>query len=427
MLDSSQLVARIGPLVDTEDYFLWEYENAAVLALGAAARISVCGDLVTLTGQAPVQTTDPFATVPEILDRSFPSGWRAFGYIAFDACRFYQPYSRSAGVPALELVIPRSTVSLRGEQGEHVTITASKDERARIKRLMANVQVNPLPPPSPAAVAHVEDGRAEYLAAIGESLAAVNQGLIDKVILSRHISLPGRLDALSTYGNSSTTRAARRFAFQLGKVRGAGVCPDMLLAANPQRSVTTSPLAGTRFRGATPEMDATRIRELLSDPKELSEHALSIRCAYEELAEVCTKDTLRIVDFMRVKTFPFTHHLASRAAGTLAPGKTAWDALRAVFPGVTVTGIAKSAAIALIDRLEQKARGVYGGTVGCVDSLGAMDWGIAIRSVFEVAGRVSISAGAGIVRDSDPAIEFDESVHKMRTIAARLVLQESER
>jgi salicylate synthetase len=414
-------IDRVAALVGDGDFFLWANDEETLLALGTRARVTLRDGSLRVAGHEPVPTRDPFGALPDLLARHAPPGWRAFGYVAFDACAFYRPYTKAASGAAIELLVPRATVRFTAAGAE---IDAPADERGRIEAALAAAPAGaPASSRSPNLPTNlVEEGRTEYLAAVREAVARIRAGELQKVILSRHVRLPGRLDVFATHAAGAGSRAARKFVFAIGEARGVGLCPDVLLAADGRGAVETTPLAGTRPRGASPEDDARMVRELLADPKELSEHAMSILCAYEELATVCTPETLRVTDFMRVKTYPFTHHLTSKAQGTLASGRTSWDALRAVFPGVTASGVDKSAAISLIDRYELAPRGIYSGALGWVREDGAMDWGIGLRSAFEVAGRLTISAGAGIVADSDADYEFRESVNKLRTIGSKIVL-----
>lgn len=408
------------------EYVAWSDGERHVLAAGARFRVLLEGDTFTVRDAShhvvsETTTRAPFVDAGRLLERTVKAPFRAWGYLGFGLAAFRYPYTRQKAIaPAMHLVVPEVTVHVEGEhlrfEGEASAVARA---RAAVDAFVAPIEA--VSAPANAAEA-VEIGRDVYEAAVREALSAIRARNVEKVILARRVVLPGRLDPLATFTASAQTQAARRFALALGDVVGVGACPEILLVADAEKRVVTNPLAGTQPRGKTDDEDAQLRANLLRDVKEVSEHAMSIRLAYEEIARVCTAESARVVDFMQVKLYPFTQHLSSRAAGTLAPERTTWDALDAVFPGVTVTGIAKTDAIALIDRLESTARGVYGGAVGWVDHTGAMDWGITIRSAFDYGDGVTLTAGAGIVLDSDPAYEFDESAHKMRTMASRIML-----
>lgn len=414
------------------DHVVWAEGEKMSLAAGVRARLTVEGRTVIVRDAsnrvlAEATTSEPFSDAGRLLAKAVPAPYRAWGYLGFGLASFEHAYTKNPGT-AMHLIVPEVTcTSVNGElllAGEPAAV-----ERARA----ALEKFAPTPSGASAAAATsaridaVEHGRAEYEHAVRVALDAIRLHQVEKVILARRVVLPGRLDALATFEASATTQAARRFAFALGGVTGVGACPEILLVADAEGRVVTNPLAGTQPRGKTDEEDARLCANLLRDTKEVSEHAMSIRLAYQEIAGVCTAESTRVIDFMEVKRYPFTQHLSSRAAGTLAAGRTTWDALQAVFPGVTVTGIAKGDAIALIDRLETTPREVYGGAVGWVDHTGAMDWGIAIRSAFDYGEGVTLNAGAGIVLESDPSYEFDESAHKMQTMASRVVLARGSR
>jgi salicylate synthetase len=418
-MTAADFVLRVSTILENEDFFVWTTDEETTVAIGARLRAKVEKDTVVVTGRDPIATSQPFAVLPEVLARWAPGPWRAYGYIAFDASSYAYSYRKRRNCAAVEIILPDAVLTLRGT---HVEIEANEELRARLEDALATGRAHDACPDPGLRQAVIETGRDRYEAAFRAALDRIRAKRLMKVILSRHISVDGRLDVLRTYANASETRAARRFAFRLGNVRGVGACPELLLTVDSHGHVMTNPLAGTRPRGATAQEDAQLRRELLSDPKELSEHAMSILCAYEELAPICSRETLRVEDFMRVKAYPFTQHLSSRAVGTLAPDRTSWDALRAVFPGVTCSGVEKAAAIALIDELEDGARGVYGGAVGWIAHDGAMDWGIALRSVFDYGDEVVVSAGAGIVEDSNFDYEFHESANKLRTIGSRIAI-----
>jgi salicylate synthetase len=191
--------------------------------------------------------------------------------------------------------------------------------------------------------------------------------------------------------------------------------------------VLTNPLAGTRPRGESLEEDTHLNDELFTDAKEVKEHALSIWLAQSEIASLCLPGTVQVLNFMEVKKYRCVQHLSSRVGGQLKPGNTLWDALKVLFPGITVSGIDKEQALEWIDRLEDEPRGLYAGGIGWVDSRGMADLAIAIRSVYQYGDSIYLNAGAGIVAESVPENEYMESVNKMNTMLTNLVLKASEK
>jgi anthranilate synthase component 1/salicylate synthetase len=204
-------------------------------------------------------------------------------------------------------------------------------------------------------------------------------------------------------------------------ITAAGFCPETVLQAGPDRIVSTQPLAGTRALGADPHENLRLRQELLNDPKELLEHTLSVQAACDELRRVCTPDSVVVNELLSVKERGSVQHLASRVSGRLSADNTAWDALEAVYPGVTASGIPKAAARDYIARTEPSPRGLYAGAVLTASSDGALDAGLVLRTVFEKDGRQWLRAGAGIVAESRPEREYEETCEKLRSVAPHLV------
>ncbi len=139
---------------------------------------------------------------------------------------------------------------------------------------------------------------------------------------------------------------------------------------------------------------------------------------------MCIDGSTRVLDFMEVKKYRTVQHLSSRVTGQLRPGNTLWDALKALFPGITVSGIGKTEALAWIDQLEDEPRGIYAGGIGWVDSSGAADLALGLRSIFQYGDTICFNAGAGIVGESRPEFEYVETMNKMRTMLNYLVMAE---
>ena len=174
----------------------------------------------------------------------------------------------------------------------------------------------------------------------------------------------------------------------------------------------THPIAGSRPRGANPEEDADLEKELLADAKERAEHLMLVDLARNDLSRVCTAGTVEVTEFMRVERFSHIMHIVSSVEGDLAPGRTAIDVFRATFPAGTLSGAPKPRALEIIDELEPAQRGVYGGVVGYFGFGGDADLAIAIRTAVIADGVAHVQAGAGLVADSDPATEYEESRNK---------------
>jgi anthranilate synthase component 1 len=184
--------------------------------------------------------------------------------------------------------------------------------------------------------------------------------------------------------------------------------------------VTVRPLAGTRPRGATPEEDAALAAGLLADPKERAEHVMLIDLGRNDVGRVATIGSVVLSDVMSIERYSHVMHITSNVTGRLADDTTAFDALRACLPAGTVSGAPKIRAMQIIDELEPRKRGPYAGAVGYIDFSGAMDTCIALRTVVIAGGKAFIQSGAGIVADSDPDSEFQETLNKAKGMLVAL-------
>jgi anthranilate synthase component 1 len=186
------------------------------------------------------------------------------------------------------------------------------------------------------------------------------------------------------------------------------------------RDVQTRPIAGTHPRALDPEEDRALARRLLAHPKERAEHIMLIDLERNDLGRVCEAGSVEVDELMVLETYAHVHHIVSNVRGRLRPDLTPVDALRAVFPGGTITGCPKVRCMEIIAELEGRGRGFYTGSMGYLDRYGNLDMNILIRSMLLDSGRLSFRTGAGIVADSDPRREVAETVHKARGLLAAL-------
>ena len=195
----------------------------------------------------------------------------------------------------------------------------------------------------------------------------------------------------------------------------AGASPEMLVSVT-DGVVLNKPIAGTYPRGATAEKDIENEKLLTTDPKEMAEHTMLVDLGRNDVGRVCKPGTVKVTDFMRVERYSKVMHLVSDVEGQLEEGKTAVDALMSVLPAGTLSGAPKVKAMEIIDSLENVKRGLYGGTVGYMAWNGDIDTCIAIRTVLFRNGKAYVQAGAGIVYDSNPESEFEETKRKAAAV-----------
>ena len=207
--------------------------------------------------------------------------------------------------------------------------------------------------------------------------------------------------------------------------------PDaVVLSASPERflrvdavgSVETRPIKGTRPRGVGPEHDAALGQALVESPKDRAENLMIVDLMRNDLSRVCAPGSVRVAELFALEQYATVHHLVSTIVGRLAPGADALDLLRAAFPGGSITGAPKLRAMEIIAEIERRRRGVYCGSIGYWSLSGELDTSVAIRTAVTCAGRVYFSAGGGIVADSDPAEEYQETLDKARGLIAALAV-----
>lgn len=401
------------------DYLMYESENEVRIAGNALAYVSVSPQSVSTSCMGQTRSepiSDPLKQVESALASMPIENWTAYGYVAFDIARFYYPYSKAIQQPILYFLVPETELYIT-TKGVHIRSTKSPAKVQEALSLDSKLKDYVATPP----VVDFTDNE-QYENRVSALINAIEDGKLHKAIISRSVKVKGDMDILGTYAlGSKSNNSARSYCMNIGEVRAVGFSPEILMETSADGFVVTNPLAGTRPRGSSPEEDGRLNGELFTDAKEVKEHALSIWLAQSEIASVCLPESVQIFDFMQVKQYRCVQHLSSRVGGQLKPGKTLWDALKVLFPGITVSGIDKTRALEWIDRLEDEPRGIYAGGIGWVDSNGASDLAIAIRSAYQYGDCVYLNAGAGIVAESVPQNEYIESVNKMNTMLSNMV------
>jgi anthranilate synthase component 1 len=257
---------------------------------------------------------------------------------------------------------------------------------------------------------------AQFHAMVERAKEYILAGDIFQVVLSQRFQLPFTLPPFSLY------RALRRlnpspflFFLDLGSFAIVGSSPEILVRLRDGK-VTIRPIAGTRRRGATPAEDRELAAELLADPKERAEHLMLLDLGRNDVGRVAAIGSVEVTEQFTIEHYSHVMHIVSNVEGTIRPGLDAIDALVAGFPAGTVSGAPKVRAMQIIDELEPERRGVYAGAVGYFAASGAMDTCIALRTAVVKDGTMYVQAGGGIVADSQPEAEFQESCQKARAL-----------
>jgi anthranilate synthase component 1 len=264
--------------------------------------------------------------------------------------------------------------------------------------------------------------RAEYEDMVRRGKEYIAAGDIFQFVPSQRFATPFKRSPVDLY------RALRHvnpspymFILELGDFSLVGSSPEVHVRSVGGR-IDIRPIAGTRWRGKTPEEDDALAEDLLNDPKERAEHLMLVDLARNDVGRIARHGSVSVDDFMIVERYSHVMHIVSNVRGELAPGHSAYDVLRATFPAGTVSGAPKIRAMQIINELEKSKRGAYAGAVGYFGFDGAHDSCITLRTCLLKNGTAYVQAGAGVVADSDPAYEFNETVNKAKGMLRAVAL-----
>ncbi len=262
--------------------------------------------------------------------------------------------------------------------------------------------------------------KAEFMEKVNRAKEYIRAGDILQVVLSRRLQLPFRGDSFNVYRRlRALNPSPYLFYFDFGELKIVGSSPEMLVRVEG-KMIETCPIAGTRPRGADPAADEIFASGLLEDAKERAEHLMLVDLGRNDLGKVCATGSISLAEFMEIEKYSHVMHLVSRVRGRIAPGKNCFDAFKACFPAGTVTGAPKVRAMEIISELEPDGRGIYAGAIGYFGFTRRMDTAITIRTVVIHKGKAYIQAGAGIVADSDPGREYEETLTKAQALLKTL-------
>ncbi|HEX5595591.1 MAG TPA: anthranilate synthase component I [Micromonosporaceae bacterium] len=269
-----------------------------------------------------------------------------------------------------------------------------------------------------------------YPKAVEEAKAAIRAGECLQIVVAQRFERETTADPLDVYRVLRTSNPSPyMYLLRFDGFDIVGSSPEahlkVTVGSDGARRAMLHPIAGTRPRGRTPEEDAALAAELLADPKERSEHVMLVDLGRNDLGRVCDPGTVEVPEFATIERYSHVMHIVSTVVGTLRADRTAFDALAATFPAGTLSGAPKARAMQIIEELEPTRRGVYGGTVGYFGFGGDMDMAIAIRTALMRDGRAYVQAGAGVVADSDPLAEEQETRNKAAAVLAAISAAET--
>lgn len=259
---------------------------------------------------------------------------------------------------------------------------------------------------------------ADFCQAVERAKEHIKAGDVFQVVLSQRLSTPFSGDPFSLYRSLRLINPSPYMAYlHFDRWQVIGSSPEVMVRAdsvNDTVKAVLRPIAGTRPRGATPKEDEELAKDLLSDPKEVAEHVMLVDLGRNDLGRVCRSGTVAVDELMTVELYSHVMHIVSNVVGELRQDKTAWDLLQACFPAGTVSGAPKIRAMEIIHNLEGDRRSTYAGAYGYYDFEGQLNTAITIRTMIVRDGTVSVQSGAGIVADSDPEREYQETLNKAR-------------
>ena len=288
------------------------------------------------------------------------------------------------------------------------------------ERLNAPVQVPPVQA-TPHAAQQRDYAKPDFLAAVERAKGLIQAGDFMQIVMGQRISKPYTQSPLSLYrALRALNPSPYMYYYHLGDVHVVGSSPEILVRQEKtpegRQKITIRPLAGTRPRGASPEADKAAELELLADPKERAEHVMLIDLARNDIGRIARIGSVKVSEAFAVERYSHVMHIVSNVEGELLDGMGNMDVLRATFPAGTLSGAPKVHAMELIDQLEPVKRGIYGGACGYLSYAGDMDVAIAIRTGVIKDGMLHVQAAAGVVADSVPELEWQETEAKARAV-----------
>jgi anthranilate synthase component 1 len=431
----------------------YDVEGFSASPFGDAAQPGEAGPLPGggAAREASWRTPDPTAALAEVLGElrpvtvpGLPRFWGgAVGWIAYDCVRAFEDLPARAPASGLDLpplcMVVTDTLLVFDNLRQTLKVVATpyvaRPERAdaAYERACARIDAivdalraprKPLPaltvPRAGEAAGPVPPstfGKDAFLAAVDRVKDYILAGDAFQVVLSQRFAEPADgARPLDVYRALRVINPSPyMFHLEFPEARVTGASPETLVRLADGR-VELRPIAGTRPRGATPAEDDALAAELRADPKELAEHLMLIDLGRNDVGRVAAIGSVQVAEQMVIERYSHVMHLTSHVVGALAPGKSWIDVLRAAFPAGTLSGAPKIRAMEIIDELEPHQRGIYGGAVGYVSYTGNMDFAIAIRTLVSTGDQITVQAGAGLVADSVPEAEYQETVNKARAV-----------
>lgn len=427
-VDPADLAAELAaalPERDGEEYLLYEQGGQWVLASGVRAMIELDSDELRVIRDGVTQRQQwsgpPGPALGEAIDRLLLETDQVFGWIAFEFGVYRHGLQHR--------LAPRTPLARVFWPGTRIVITSETvqlfDAPAGYSDAVLRMLNDGVPDVRGACDVDMIADPSDYRGRVALAVREIAMGRYHKVILSRCLEVPFALDFPSTYrlGRRHNT-PVRSFLLRLGGIRAVGYSPELVTAVRHDGAVVTEPLAGTRALGRGAVRDRQARHDLESNSKEIVEHAISVRSSLQEITQIAEPGSAVVTDFMTVRERGSVQHLGSTISARLSPSSDRMDALEALFPAVTASGIPKAGGVEAILRLDESPRGLYSGAVVMVSADGGLDAALTLRAAYEADGKTWLRAGAGIIEGSEPEREFEETCEKFATLAPYLVARQ---
>lgn len=414
--------------VDANNYMIYENKSANEVAIGIGKNLSFkIYPNKALIIKEDKQEEVIINSISEEIYNMFQSidmnNWRMYGIANFDYAKNTYKINEESIEQLMEFFIPN--IDIRIKRDNVVVNYFNEDDILIIKECINKSCDNNLP------IKNIINRDLEkikskdedyYKDIVSKAVKEIKEDKYEKVILSRKIKLEKRFDLTDSYivGRKKNT-PARSYCIKFDEFEAMGFSPETIIEVDKEKNVYTFPLAGTRALSNNKEINRQLKEDLLKDPKEIAEHAVSVKLAYEELEHVCEKGSVSVVEFMDVLERGTVQHLASRLKGKIKAEMNEWHAFTALFPAVTASGIPKKECIEAVDRLEKDSRGLYSGGVLTYDKDGTLDVALVLRTAFQNDKESWTRVGAGIVRLSTPERELEETKEKVGSIVNHLI------
>jgi anthranilate synthase component 1 len=358
--------------------------------------------------------------VPTVNDDRFRYIGGAVGYLSYDAVRFWERLpvrKKKSTFPLLEFCIYTDGILYNHKENQAYYFYL---ERSRLAEIERNIRQEPLSAPFSYTEPRRNMTKSHFVRMVKKTKKYVYDGDIFQVVIAKNMKFKVKGDLLRFYSAlREVNPSPYMYLMKMGRRCIIGSSPEMLMRVT-QDYVETFPIAGTRPIVADEKRNEEMRQDLLKDEKELAEHTMLVDLARNDIGRVCEFGTVRVDELMTVKRFSHVQHIVSHVTGRLKKSHDSYDALKAVFPAGTVSGAPKVRSMEVIDELEPDLRGPYAGALGYFSFNGSCDFAITIRSLFVDGENAYVQSGAGIVMDSEPEKEWDETEHKAGAMISAL-------